>query len=178
MRFSIKTISVLIIFFLGSCSTPYWYKPRGYLLFSMMPKGGSPGYNLGWIHGCQSGAGTQFGGTFYKMFYNWTKDTDIISSKPDIERIRKRYPKDLAGIDWSDPRDIKRNFDDYKLVFWDGHFLCRQIILGTLQMAGMDPILPGGDRFEVGKHSIGSVYSLQSKGDVRWGSPAGTGGYW
>ena len=48
---------ILSLFILSSCTTKNWYKPRGYLLFSMKPKGGSPGYGLGWDHGCESGAG-------------------------------------------------------------------------------------------------------------------------
>lgn len=169
---------LLLVTFLSSCSTPNWYKPRGYLLFSMMPKGGSPGYSLGWIHGCQSGAGTQFGGSFFLSSYKWSKDPDITSVRGDREVIRKRYPKRLKDINWNDEVDIKRNFSDYRLVFWDAHFLCRQVVLGTLQMGGMTPNLPGEARYNPADHHIGNIYSITSKGDPRLGSPAGTGGHW
>jgi len=169
----------LLTIFLSSCATKNWYKPRGYLLFSMKPKGGSPGYSLGWDHGCESGAGTQFGGSFFVSFYKWKKDPDIASTRPDIEKIRRKYGnKELKDINWNDPKDIKRNFADYNLVFWDAHFLCRQVTLGTLQMAGMDPSLPGGVRYDPTAHHIGSIYSITSKGDNRIGSSSSTGGYW
>lgn len=145
----------------------------------MKPKGGSPGYDLGWIHGCQSGAGSQFGGSFFKSFYTWARDPDLTTTKPDIAKIRKRYgSKELKKVNWNDPVDIKKNLADYNAVFWDAHFACRQIVLGTLQMAGMDPVLPGKVRYDPGAHNLGSVYRLNGKGDVRLGSPAGTGGYW
>ncbi len=168
----------LLMFMLLSCSTPNWYKPRGYLLFSMKPQGGSPGFDLGWVHGCQSGAGTQFGGAFFKSFYKWSKDPDIASSRPNLERIRKRYPKELKDINWNDPKEIKKNFADYNLVFWDAHFLCRQVTLGTLQMAGMTPNLPGETRYNPSAHHLGSIYNLSGKNDPRIGSPASTGGHW
>ncbi len=162
---------------LTSCGK-HWYKPRGHLLFSMKPKGGGPGYNLGWDHGCESGAGTQFGGNIYKYFYKWRKDPDIASSRPDIEKIRRRYPEELKDVNWNDPQDIKRNFADYNLVFWDAHFVCRQVTLGTVQMADMTPTLPGETRYDPAAHSIGNVYSISGKGDPRLGSPASTGGHW
>ena len=172
-------IITLLAIFVSSCATKNWYKPRGYLLFSMKPKGGSPGYSLGWDHGCQSGAGTQFGGAFFVSFYKWSKDPDIASSRPNIERIRVKYgKKELKNINWNDLEDIKRNFADYNLVFWDAHFLCRQVVLGTVQMAGMTPNLPGEARYNPEAHHIGSIYSITSKGDPRLGSPAGTGGHW
>jgi len=173
----VKVFLTILLFAITSCSTPNWWKPRGYLLFSMLPKGGSPGYNLGWTHGCQSGAGTQFGGGIYKTMYAWSRDPDISTSKPDIEKIRRRYKKELKDVNWNDPADIKRNFADYNLVFWDAHFLCRQVILGTVQMADMDPTLPGDTRYNPAAHHIGSVYKINGKGDPRWGSPR-SGGYW
>ncbi len=169
---------ILISFIFSSCSVKNWYKPRGYLLFSMRPKGGSPGYSLGWDHGCESGAGTQFGGAFFKTFYTWKKDPDIALSRPDVEKIRRRYPKELKDINWNDPEDVKRNFKDYNLVFWDAHFLCRQVVLGTLQMGGLEPNLPGDARYKPEAHHIGNVYSITDKGDARLGAKAGTGGLW
>ncbi len=175
-----KKILFLIVISLifSSCTVKNWYKPRGYLLFSMKPKGGSPGYSLGWDHGCESGAGTQFGGAFFKTFYTWKKDPDIALARPDFEKIRRRYPKELKDVNWNDPDDIKRNLKDYNLVFWDAHFLCRQVVLGTLQMAGMEPNLPGDARYKPEAHHLGNIYSITDKGDARLGAKAGTGGLW
>lgn len=176
----LKFFLIALIFFITSCSpVPYWWKPRGYLLFSMMPKGGSPGYNLGWVHGCHSGAGSQFGGGFFKTFYTWKRDPDLTITKPDINKIRKKYgKKELKDVNWDDPADVKKNLSDYNLVFWDAHFVCRQVVLGTLQMADMTPTLPGQVRYDPAAHSVGNVWKTNAKGDVRLGSPAGTGGYW
>ncbi len=173
-----KKYIIFLTILLNSCSVPNWYKPHGYILFSQMPKNGSPGYNLGWLHGCQSGAGTQFGGAIYLTAYTWHRDVDITSSKPNIEVIKKRYKKELKDVNWNDPDDIKRNFNDYNMVFWDAHAFCRATVLGTVQTAGMNPVLPGDARFVPGGHNLGSVWDISSKGDARWGSPAGTGGYW
>lgn len=142
----------------------------GYRLFHQMPKGGSPGYNLGWIHGCQSGAGSQFGGAMYMSFYTWSRDPDITSTKPNISVIRERYKSELRGINWNDPEDVKRNFADYNMVFWDAHYFCRQTILGSLQAAKMHPKLPGEDRYDPEEHSIGNVWKINGKGDTRIGT--------
>ncbi len=166
----VKKIFIITVILFGQACTPFWYAPQGHLLFSQVPKGGSPGYTLGWKHGCESGAGTQFGGAVYMTFYTWHRDVDITSTKPNIPLIRQRYKKELAGINWNDPADIKRNFDDYNMVFWDAHLFCRQTVLGALQPAGMNPVLPGEERYDPAAHSIGSVWKLTAKGDTRWGT--------
>ncbi len=171
----LKYLTILSVIFLASCSTKHWWKPRGELLFSMMPEGGTPGFELGWKHGCESGAGTQFGGGIYKTFYTWRRDPDITSTKPDIEKIREKYgDNELKDINWSDPDEVKKNFADYNIVFWDAHFVCRQVVIGTLQMAKMDPPLPGAVRYDPTAHHVGSVWRLNGKGDARIGST----GYW
>jgi hypothetical protein len=168
-------IFLIILFFITSCSVPNWWKPRGYLLFSMMPKGGTPGHDLGWIHGCQSGAGTQFGGEIYMSFYTWSRDTDMTVSNPDIAKIRNKYGnKELKNVNWNDPEDVKRNISDYNEVFWSAHFVCRQTILGSIQMGGINPPLPGETRYDPAAHHLGSIYKLNGKGDARIGST----GYW
>ena len=156
----------------ASCGK-YWYKPMGHL-FNKMPKNGSPGFKLGWEHGCNSGLGSQFGGAIYMSFYTWTKDVDIMSSNPDIPKIRNRYKKELKDINWNDPNDISKNFSDYKKIFWGAHIFCRHSVLGILQTAGMDPSLAGKPRYSPGAHSIGNVWNLKGKGDVRIGST----GHW
>ncbi len=173
-----KIVFLLAIIFIQSCSTPNWYKPSGYMLFRMMPKGGSPGFNLGWIHGCESALGTQFAGSFYISFYKWRRDPDIASSNPDIAKIRQRYgKKELKAVNWNDISEVKANFSDYNGVFWDAHYFCRQTTLGTLQMAGMTPTLPGETRYNPSAHHLGSIYKLDGKNDPRIGSPV-SGGYW
>jgi hypothetical protein len=166
----IKKILILItILILSSCGR-YWYKPYG-KIFKQMPKGGSPGFELGWIHGCESGLATQFGGAIYMSFYSWKKDVDIIKTtktSQDITRIKNKYKKEkLANINWNNPVEVQKNFDDYKAIFWAAHIFCRHGILGELQMAGMDPSLPGEERYNPAKHSLGNIYKIDGKGDAR-----------
>lgn len=167
--------------FLFACSTPNWYKPMGYTLFKQMPKGGSPGFNLGWIHGCQSGVGSQFGGGIYMYFYTWSRDPDIASSNPDIGKIKKRYKKELAKVNWNDLNDIKKNFNDYNTIFWGAHAFCRHSLLGILQTTdisgdpgkGLIPTVSDDERYDPSQDTIGRVWSLHGKGDTRWGT-----GFW
>ena len=103
-------------------------------------------------------------------FYSWSRDPDISSANPDIEKIRKRYPEKLKGINWDDPVEVKKNFDDYNAVFWSAHIFCRHSALGILQSSNMTPPLPGAKRYDPGAHSLGNVYELRGKGDTRFGS--------
>lgn len=168
-----KIIIIFTLIFLNSC-VANWYKPMGYRVFKQMPKGGSPGFELGWIHGCQSGLGSQFGGSFYMSFYSWSRDPDISSSTPNIDVIRNRYKKELKKINWNNPEEIKKNFDDYNKIFWSAHIFCRHSILGTLQSAGMTPPLPSQQRYDPSAHNIGSIWKINGKGDTRFA----TGGNW
>ena len=163
-------LSVFLIFFLASCSTPNWYKPMGLRVFRKMPKEGTPGFKLGWIHGCESGLGTQFGGSIYQSFYSWHRDPDITSSDPDINKIRVRYKKELRAINWNNKNEITKNFSDYNSIFWGAHYFCRQVVLGTMQAADMEAPLPGEERYNPGKHSVGNIWKLNGRGDVRIGS--------
>jgi hypothetical protein len=161
-----RIISILLLLLIASCSNPNWWKPQGHL-FNHMPKGGSPGFNLGWIHGCQSGMGSQFGGAFGMTFYTWSKDPDIASSNPDIPKIKARYKKELKDINWDDINEVKKNFSDYNTIFWGAHSFCRHSRLGILQTAGMNPTLPGDDRYDPGAHNVGSIWNMDARGDVR-----------
>ena len=67
-------------------------------IFRHAPKEGSPGFRLGWMHGCESGLGTQFGGAIYQSFYSWKRDVDIASSNPDYKKIKNRYKKELKDV--------------------------------------------------------------------------------
>ncbi|MBM3579342.1 MAG: hypothetical protein FJX34_01035 [Alphaproteobacteria bacterium] len=172
-------INFLFLFFLlTSCSTPNWWKPYGYTIFKKVPKDGSPGFQLGWIHGCQSGLGSQFGGGIYMYFYTWSRDPDIVSSSPDIDKIRRRYKKELAGVNWNNMADIKKNFSDYNTIFWPAHSFCHGAVLGILQTTdisgdagkGMIPTISGNERYDPSQESFGRVWSLHGKGDTRWGT--------
>lgn len=169
-------IILTILLFVSSCSVRNWYKPMGYRIFKQMPKGGSPGFELGWIHGCESGLATQFGGAIYMSFYKWKKDPDIVASNrtpEQIKRIKRRYKKELKNINWEDSLSINKNFSDYNRIFWLAHIFCRHAALGGLQMSGMTPPLPGQTRYDPGAHSIGNVYKINATGDTRLGT-----GYW
>jgi hypothetical protein len=165
-----KKLSLFLILFLTACKTANWYKPMGYMLFKQMPKGGTPGYELGWIQGCQSGLGSQFGGAFYMTFYTWSRDPDITSTNPNIPLIRERYKKELAKVNWDDPIDVKKNFSDYNTIFWGAHAFCRHSVLGILQTANMNPILPGEERYDPGQHNLGNIWRLTGQGDTRIGT--------
>ncbi len=165
---------IIFVFLLSNCAgSPYWYAPNGYL-FKMMPKGGSPGYNLGWKHGCESGLGTQFAGALSMSFFTWHRDIDIVSSKPNIPAVKERYKKELKDVNWSDPADVKRNFSDYNLVFFDAYNFCRQTALGSLRATTINPPLPGGTRYDPGGQNIADVWKLDGAYDSRIGNT----GYW
>ncbi len=171
-----KKFIVLTLLIITGCY-PNWYKPMGHL-FTYIPENGSPGLKLGWIHGCESGLGTQFGGGIYMSFYSWKRDPDITSSNPNIPLIRERYKKELKGVNWNDPNDIKKNFSDYNTIFWSGHIFCRHSVLGNLQTTqvpttgdqGLIPALPGEDRYDMTKGNIGYIWMIHGKGDARIGN--------
>ena len=159
-----------LILILTSCAANrHWYKPNGYL-FDMMPKGGSPGFNLGWIHGCQSGLGTQFAGAIGMTFYTWSRDIDIVSTKPNIKAVQERYKKDLKDVNWNDPADIKRNFSDYNLIFFDAYGFCKQTALGTLRASVGAPPVPGDVRYDPSEANVGNIWKIDGSFDSRIGS--------
>lgn len=127
---------ILTLTTLGSCKS-YYFKPMG-RIFDKIPQDGSPAFNLGWRHGCESGLATGFGGTIYKHFYKWKKDENMLDNP------------------------------EYNRVFWRAHIVCRHMVLGTLKLADMAPRLPGEQATSLGEHNIGSVYNLRPKyGDMR-----------
>ena len=162
-----KILLIFSILFISSCH-PNWYKPHG-KLFRQMPEG-SPGFQLGWLHGCQSGMGTQFGSAIFMTFYGWSRDIDITSVTPNIEAIKKRYPKKLKGVNWNDLNDIKKNFSDYNTIFWAAHAFCRHSTLGILQNSGLEPDLSAGGRWHPHQHTIGAAWKMTGKGDTRIGA--------
>lgn len=151
----------------------------GYVVFRQMPKDGTPGFRLGWKHGCESGLGSHFGGAIYMTFYSWSKDPDIASVQPNVDRVRLKYPEELKGINWNDPEEVKDNFAHYREIFWKAHIFCRHSVLGILQTAGMDPPLAGSEaRYDPAKHHLGSIWKIDGKGDTRYGASTGGGGLW
>ena len=166
-----KHLIIFLLFFTNSCYYN-WYKPMGYL-FTHMPKGGTPGFELGWRHGCESGLGSQFAGALYMNFYTWKRDADLVVSNPDYNKIRKKYRKELAKVNWNNIQEVKKNFSDYNSIFWGAHAFCRHSVLGMLNTAEMDPALPGDERYNPAAHSIGNVWKMTGRGDTRIGT-----GFW
>jgi hypothetical protein len=165
-----KFCTLLAFLTITSCSVPNWWKPQGYRLFSQAPTEGTPGLRLGWIHGCQSGLGSQFGGAIGMSFYTWSKDPDIASSNPNVPRIRERYKKDLKNVNWDDTAEVKKNFSDYNTIFWTAHSFCRHSVLQEKQSADMEPPLPGDARYNPEAHSISNIWKIDGRGDARIGS--------
>lgn len=166
-----KYLIIITLFFTSSCYYN-WYKPMGYL-FTHMPKGGTPGFELGWRHGCESGLGSQFAGALYMNFYTWHRDSDLVVSNPDYNKIRKKYRKELGKVNWNNIQEVKKNLSDYNSIFWGAHAFCRHSVLGMLNTAEMDPALPGDERYNPAAHSIGNVWKMTGKGDTRIGT-----GFW
>lgn len=175
----LKFVAIVIFASLiASCSVPNWYKPHGYVLFRQMPKGGTPGFNLGWIHGCQSGMASEFAGAINRHMYQWSKDPDIASSNPDIPKIKERYKEELKDINWDDRAEIKKNFSDYNTIFWSAHAFCRHSTLKSLHMAGINPAIPGQARYDPKVHGIGGVWKIDGRGDTRIGGTPHENSLW
>lgn len=167
----ISRLIILLFFLISSCNR-YWYKPYS-KIFNHKPDG-SPGLELGWMHGCESGLGTQFGGAIMMTFYSWKKDETIAAysgesinpNNPDIIAVREKYGRDL-DINWNDPREIAKNFREYNLIFWRAHIFCRHAILGTLSNSDMTPPLPSEKRYDIGAHSPMDVWKIDQKSSFR-----------
>jgi hypothetical protein len=162
-----KTLTVILILLLTSCG-PYWYKPYG-RIFDDRPRGGTPGFNLGWNHGCESGMSGNFGGAFYQTFYNYRKDPDIMSSSPNLEKIRNRYKKELP-INWNNSEEISKNLSDYKKIFPAAYAYCKHSVLGMLQSANMTPPNAGDSeaRWDPSRSNLENIYRIDGRGDARW----------
>jgi hypothetical protein len=170
-NFSYLIKLALLLLLLTSCSR-YWYKPYG-KIFNHKPSG-SPGLELGWVHGCESGLGTQFGGAIMMTFYSWNKDETIAAysgeninpNSPEIIEVRNKYGKDL-DIDWNNPQEIAKNFNEYNMIFWRSHIFCRHSILQTLNSSEMTPPLPSEQRYEMDKHSPMDVWKFDRGNNFR-----------
>ena len=107
-------------------------------------------------------------------FYTWSRDVDIVSTKPNIKAVKERYPKDLKDVNWNDTADIKRHFSDYNLVFFDAYNFCRQTALGTLRASVGNPSIPGDARYNPSDANVGDIWKIGGAYDSRIGST----GFW
>lgn len=138
-----KLVKIYIIFFiliLGSCDLTHKniFAPNK-KLFKMVPPG-PPEFQQGFLDGCQTGLSTGFANDYYKTFYKFTKDIDMVQNK--------------VGL--------------YTRTWSAAMIYCRHYALGTLKEAGMTPKLPGKDSpMSLGEHSIfGNVFSPNKQGAV------------
>ena len=108
-------------------------------VFKMVPQG-PPEFRQGFLDGCQTGMSTGFGNDYYKMFYKFTKDVDMVKNKVN------KYTRTWSAA----------------MIY------CRHYVLGTLKEAGMTPKLPGKEGpMSLGEHSLlGNVFSPQRQGAV------------
>ena len=159
---------MILLVFCSSCAgNPHWWKPHGRTFSKHAPKDGSDGFRLGWMHGCESGFATQFGGAIYMSLYEWKKDPDLVTKNPDINKLRVKYQD--WNVNWNNVDEVNKNLSDYKKIFWRAHIFCRHTVLGTMQMAEMEPPLPNEPRYDPGKHSLGNIYNMRGRGNMRGG---------
>ena len=106
----------------------------------MMPDGPAV-YQSAWLDGCESGLATGFATDYYRYFYKYKKDLDMIKSG------NKMY-----------------------LKAWPAAMIyCRHYATGTLNEAGMLPKLPGTNYPPIpfGHETLfGNVFSLKNQGAV------------
>lgn len=138
-----KKISVLILlmFIIVGCDTTRHniFAPNK-KLFKFAPEGPTA-YNQGYLDGCETGLSTGFANDYYKTFYRFRKDRNM------VKQGNKLY-----------------------LRAWSSAMIyCRHYALGTLKEAGMTPKIPGDKSpvFELGEHSLlGNVFSPKNWGSV------------
>ena len=102
---------------------------------------GPPVYQAGWLDGCETGMATGFATDYYRYFYKFKKDLDMIKSS------NKLYLKT-----WS-----------------TAMIYCRHYATGTLKEAGMSPKLPGTKYAPIplgGETLFENVFSLKNQGSV------------
>lgn len=138
MRKIIILLSILII--LPACDLTHnnIFAPNR-KLFKMLPPG-PPEFQQGFLDGCQTGLSTGFANDYYKTFYKFTKDIDMVKNKVT------KYTRTWSAA----------------MIY------CRHYALGTLKEAGMTPKLPGkDDPMVLGEHSLfGNVFDLRRQGAV------------
>jgi hypothetical protein len=144
MKNKIALITIIIIT-LSSCTlTKENIFAPNKRVFKAMPQDAHPDFKMGWMHGCETGLATGFTNDFYKMFYGFNKNVEMVRSENA----------------------------QYSRGWYTAMRYCRHFGVGTLKEAGMAPSLPGkGYRSvlpllgENGGHSIfGSVLHPKSFG--------------
>ncbi len=116
--FKVKLFNIFIIIFsllLGACNPTKdsIFAPKS-RLFKQMPDG-PPDYQQGWLDGCETGLSTGFANDYYKTFYKYNKDKEMV---------------------------IDNN--TYYLNGWSSAMIfCRHVAVSTLREAGMTPKASG-----------------------------------
>ena len=136
-----KYLIIIIILFLSACNVTKdnIFAPNT-RVFKMLPDGPAV-YQAGWMDGCESGMATGFATDYYRYFYKFKKDLDMIKS------ANKMYLKT-----WS-----------------SAMIYCRHYAVGTLTEAGMQPKLPGqkAPPIPFGEETLfGNVFNLKKQGSV------------
>jgi hypothetical protein len=72
-------------------------------------------YKQGWLDGCETGMATGFSNDYYKTFYKFNKDKEM----------------------------VKNGVKPYLRAWSTAMIFCRHYVLATLKEAGMQPRLPG-----------------------------------
>lgn len=139
MRFVI--ILFTILFALTACEPTRnnFFAPNK-RVFSHAPDGPSD-YKQGYLDGCETGMATGFANDYYKTFYRFRKDRNMVK-QGNVLYLRA----------WS-----------------SAMIYCRHYALGSLKEAKMTPRLPGdgSEPFTLGEHSLlGNIFSFQGWGSV------------
>ena len=147
------TILLSFLFFISACDvTKNNILAPNKKIWKQLPKDLHPDTQKGWLDGCESGLSTGFATDYYRTFYKFQKD---------INMVKEGNRKYLRTWSWT-------------------YIYCRHYALGTLTEADMRPQLvntPGKSRIlplskEAGGHSLlGNVFSLNglgSQGLANW----------
>ena len=164
MKIIIILLKLSLIIITTSCNDS-WYKPGAHLLDNG-PKTGSPGFLLGWRHGCESGISGSFTGNMFMYFWDYKRDPELMRKDLNTELLKEKYAKELP-INWNDSEEVKKMISDYKQPFWSAHAYCRHYGIQTLQMSDMAPANPKEARYVLGSHNVGSIWRLDARGDNR-----------
>ena len=137
---NIMLVSFAILTCLTNCNTTKHniFAPNK-KLFKMLPPG-PPAFQQGWLDGCETGLATGFANDYYKTFYKFKKDINMVKNKVTL----------------------------YTRAWSSAMIYCRHYATGTLKEAGMTPKLAGKEKpMTLGEHSIfGGPFSLQNQGSV------------
>ncbi|MBT4878863.1 MAG: hypothetical protein HON42_03475 [Alphaproteobacteria bacterium] len=109
-----------------------------------------PDYKQGWLDGCETGMATGFANDYYKLFYKFQKDREM----------------------------VKKGVKPYLRAWSSAMIYCRHFVTATLKEAQMTPKLPGqgfslplgGDKGDgdlpAAGHGILNVWDLKNQGAI------------